>query len=109
MKFIEVALLIGGISSFAFASDNSVPIGGVTVANTDNETLSIQNMSASEVVIDIFGEEFVISPMSGVHFECASHTYLEVQVKNIIHDYFEVQCNSRIVFNEDFNALEVTQ
>ncbi|MGF1878437.1 hypothetical protein L4D77_24520 [Photobacterium frigidiphilum] len=103
MKLSRMAWVLGIISSCVFASENSMPIDGVTVSLTEYPTLSVQNRSKNVVQIDIYGDEFSLLPASGLTFECAGYPYLEIQVQGMVHDYFEVPCQSRIVFGDTFN------
>ncbi len=107
MKITSITLFLGMLSLNSFAGNIEAPIDGVSVFDTVNHSLSIQNMSSEVVGVDIFGEEFLIYPLSGVNFDCAGYKYLEVKVKNTVHDYLEVQCNSRVVFNPEFSIVEV--
>lgn len=97
------ALILGLLSSAVIANEYSSPIKNVEVYKTDLSTLSIQNLSNEKVAIDLYGEAFSLSPASGIQFECLGYDYLELQIKNNDHEYFEVPCKSRVVFTESFN------
>ncbi|HBC3483073.1 hypothetical protein [Vibrio alginolyticus] len=92
------------LSAAVIAGDNITPIQGVTVQQTQISNLSIQNHSENLVQVDIYGDEFTLGANSGVLYECAGYSHLEVQVKGIVHDYFEVPCSSQVIFTELFNA-----
>ncbi|MCG9697620.1 hypothetical protein [Shewanella sp. Isolate11] len=105
MKLQNLAFAIGLISLNATAQD-APPIENISLINTESDTLSVQNFSGSSFTIDIYGKEFDIKPSSGLSFQCEGHTYLEILVKNMIHDYFEVPCNSRVIFEKNFNIQQ---
>lgn len=107
MNFKIAALFLGLVSSYSFAMNSTSVMKEVTISNTDNSVLSIQNLSSTELLIDIYGKEFTIEPASGLSFECEGYSDLEIQLKNVVHDYFEVPCKSRVVFGENFNAQDV--
>ena len=107
MSLKRAALLLGLVSSYSFAMDSTSVIKEVVVSKTDNSVLSIQNLSSTELLIDIYGKEFTIEPASGLSFECEGYSDLEIQLKNVVHDYFEVPCKSRVVFSENFNVQDL--
>ena len=103
MKLTNKSVLIFGLLSInAFANEYIPPIENITVYKTDSPTLSIQNLSKDSVEIDIYGEYFNLTPSSGIKFECLGYENLELQIKNNIHDYFEVPCKSRVLITEQF-------
>lgn len=107
MKRSSTALMLVGLVSLCAQAQNiSTPIDGVSASITEAKTLSIQNIADIEVKIDIYGNEFALSPMSGLIYECAGYTSLEIQVKGMVHDYFEVPCNSQVTFNEAFSSQQ---
>jgi hypothetical protein len=103
MNLSRATWMLGVVSTCVIANESSMPINDVTVSLTDYQTLSVQNLSKEKVQIDIYGNEFSLPPASGLTFECAGYPYLEIQVKGMVHDYFEVPCQSRVVFGETFN------
>lgn len=105
MKIYSVALALGLLSLNAIAQEASLPIKNISLIDTTSDTLSVQNFADFPVVIDIYGKEFDIQPSSGLSFQCEGYTHLEIQVKDMIHDYFEVPCNSRVIFEENFKIL----
>ncbi|GAD90813.1 hypothetical protein VHA01S_056_00300 [Vibrio halioticoli NBRC 102217] len=103
MKFSsKVALMLGVISSAALANEIVAPLDGVEVVITQLPTLSIQNISNETVSINIYGETLKLAPTSGVQYACKGYHDLELQVLNNDHDYFEVPCQSKVVFTELF-------
>ncbi len=102
MKLHMLALVTGLLSTTALAGDLESPIENVDVFKTEDTTLSVQNLSFEDVEIDIYGEEFTLKPLSGLTYDCAGYTNLELQFKNNLHEYFEVPCQSRVVINEAF-------
>lgn len=97
------ALILGLLSTAVIASEYTSPVKNVEVYKTELSTLSIQNLSSEEIEIDLYGEVFNLTPASGVKFECAGYTYLEIQIKNNDHEYFEIPCKSRLVITELFS------
>ena len=106
MKLLSLAFAIGLIPLTAIAQDARPPLENVSVISTDLTTLSVQNFSGSPITIDIYGKESDIRPSSGLSFQCEGYTHLEILVKDMIHDYFEVPCNSRVIFEENFNIQQ---
>ncbi|GAD80762.1 hypothetical protein [Vibrio ezurae] len=103
MKFTgKVAFIFAVISCAAFANDIEAPLDGVEVVTTQLPTLSIQNISNETVAIDIYGETLKLAPTSGIQYECKGYHDLELRVLNNDHDYFEVPCQSKVVFTELF-------
>ena len=93
------------VSSFAFAAskDNITALDGVTLSLIEEQTLSIQNSASETVKIDIHGDEFSLMPASGLTLDCGGYSFFEIKIQGLDHDYFEVPCQSRVVFNETFN------
>ena len=79
MSLKRAALLLGLVSSYSFAMDSTSVIKEVVVSKTDNSVLSIQNLSSTELLIDVYGKEFTIEPASGLSFECEGYSDLEIQ------------------------------
>lgn len=98
----KAALILGLLSSAVIANEHNLPINNVEVKNTELSTLSIQNLSSEVIEIDLYGESFSLNQASGIQFECAGYNALELKIKNNVHDYFEIPCNSRVVFTESF-------
>ncbi len=98
---ITLCLGIISLSAFANAADDLL-LKNIEINDTDVNILSIQNLSKEHIEIDIYGTILSLSPISGVNFDCVNNAYLELQVKNNNHDYFEVQCQSRVIFTENF-------
>ena len=104
MKLSSKSVLTFGLLSFAvIGNEYSSPIENVTVYKTELSTLSIQNFSRENVEVDLYGEKFTLTPASGIQFECSSYENIELQVKNNVHDYFEIPCSSRVIFTELFS------
>ncbi len=104
MKLSNSLLLILGVSSFAtVANEYHSPLADVVVMRSTQSQLSIQNVSNETVTLDIYGDIFTLKPTSGLQYQCAGYDYLELQVKNNQHDYFEVPCQSEVIFGEQFN------
>ncbi|MFV7782507.1 hypothetical protein ACNPKB_02305 [Shewanella marisflavi] len=106
MKLLNLALAIGLIPLGAIAQDARPPLENISLISTDSPTLSVQNFSDSSISIDIYGKEFDIKTSSGLSFQCEGYTHLEILVKDMIHDYFEVPCNSRVIFEENFSIQQ---
>ncbi|MCG7496660.1 hypothetical protein MHO82_07280 [Vibrio sp. Of7-15] len=106
MKRSCTALMLGLVSLCAQAQNIATPIDGISASITEEKALSIQNIADTEVKIDIYGDEFTLPPMSGLTYECVGYTSLEIQLKGMVHDYFEVPCNSQVTFNETFSSQE---
>jgi len=103
MKFNRLALVAGFFaSSVTIAADFPSSISNVDVFKTDSAKLSIQNLSQETVNIDVYGEVFELVPSSGLSFECAAYSDLELLFKDTVHDFFEVPCKSRVVINEHY-------
>lgn len=98
----KLALTLGLLSSAVIANEYSSQVENVEVYKTELLTLSIQNFSNEKIEVDLYGETFNLTPASGVQFECSGYDNLELQIKNNDHEYFEVPCNSRVVFTESF-------
>lgn len=98
----KLILIVSCFSSFVIADENPSVIKNVDVFQTKDSTLSIQNLSIEDVKIEIYGEVLDLSPTSGIQFECSGYENVELQIKNNDHEYFEVPCQSRVIFNEVF-------
>lgn len=105
MKRLSLLSLCCVLSTHAF-SQNESPLPGVEYSSSDNTTLSVHNLSSDEITIDIYGKNFILQSGSGLAFECESQPYVEIQVKGMVHDYFEVSCPSRVTFTEAFQLTE---
>jgi len=103
MKLIQkLTLILGFVSSAAFAVEYKSPLEHVKVLSTELQTLSIQNLSSETLKINIYGEHLTLPPASGSQIDCKSHHNLELQIINNNQDYFEVPCQSRVIFTELF-------
>jgi len=103
MKFnCKSILILGFLSSNLTANEYTSPLENVDVFNSELSTLSIQNLSAEKVEVELYGEDFVLSPESGLKFECSSYKNIELQFKYNDHEYFEVPCQSQVVISELF-------
>lgn len=100
-KYCLVLSLLS-LTPFSFASEYSLINKGVSVSHTDNHTLSIQNQSDESITIDVLTDNFTLVPNSGLAYECSGFTDIEINVQGIDHDYFEVPCNSQVIFSETF-------
>ncbi|WP_426369458.1 hypothetical protein [Pseudocolwellia sp. HL-MZ7] len=98
----KAALMLTLLSTAVIASEYSSPVENVEVYKTEFSTLSIQNLSNEKIEIDLYGQNFNLTPASGVQFECSGYDNLELQIKNNDHEYFEVPCKSRVVITELF-------
>lgn len=98
----STTLFLGLLSINSFAQSIPSPIAAVSVNKIESTSLSIQNLSTTTAVIDIYGQEFEIASLSGLSFKCDGYSHLQIVVKHIEHDYFEVPCNSRVVFEKEF-------
>lgn len=87
-------------SPVAISGEVLSPISYVDVFDSNNDSLSIKNISTKNVEIDIYGDVVMLSPASGVIFSCGAYSHLEFKFKDISHDYFEVHCQSKVVINE---------
>lgn len=105
MKHYGLAI-IAGLFSFnvAVAEEIITPIPNVEVHSTKSNKLSIQNLSYETIKIDIYGKELNLQPASGVTFQCEGYKYLEILFSDLVHDYFEVPCQSQVVINESFES-----
>lgn len=106
--YSKSVFLLGLLSSSVIASEYLSPVENIQVFFTESSTLSIQNFSDERVEIDLYGETFNLAPASGLQFECQGYESLELQVKNINHDFFEIPCQSQVVIAESFTN-EVAQ
>lgn len=105
MKFTRnVALVLGLISSTALANEIVSPLGAVQVTPTESSTLSIQNLSAAAISLVIYDDTVELQPASGIQYECKGYAQLELQIQQHEHDYFEVPCQSKVVFTEAFHS-----
>ena len=104
----KLALFLGVLSFSVISSEHISPLENVNVFKTELSNLSIQNISSENIEVDLYGETFDLAPASGLRFECAGYKIIELQIKKNDHDFFEVPCNSRIVFTESFNNQFVT-
>ena len=100
----KIAIIAGLLlSSFNVAATQlHSPVEHVDVIATNLTNLSIQNASNEVVSVNIYGELFKIEPASGILFNCASYTNLEIKFAAKDHDFFDVPCQSRVVINKEF-------
>jgi len=104
MKFSNRFILILGVSSsIVFAGDLASPIEYVEVFTTQQQKLSIKNLSNEKIEIDIYGRNVALPAYSIVKLNCESYSDLELQIKDYIHGYFEVPCQSSVIFTENFS------
>ncbi len=85
------------------SNELNLPLNNINLFETNSATLSIQNLSNEMIELDIYGEALELAPTSGLLLNCSGYSYLDVQVKHNDHDYFEVPCNSHLVFNDSFS------
>ena len=103
-RFSKSMLVLCLLSPTVFSTEYLSPVQNIQVTLTDSAALSIQNFSSEQVVFDIYGETIKLVPASGIQFECLGYETLELQIKNIDHDYFEIPCQSRVVIGESFTT-----
>lgn len=103
MKFSRtIALGLGCLSSLVWADELISPLPSVNLITTESHALSIQNLSPENVSIDIYGDVIELVPASGIQYQCQGYAYLELQILNNEHDYFEVPCQSTVIFENEF-------
>ncbi|MCL2919387.1 hypothetical protein [Shewanella litorisediminis] len=103
-RFMLLSLLT--LTSMSVVSNDDFHIPGVLYSSSDSSTLAIHNLSKEEITIDIYGENFTLANGSGLSFDCESQSYVEIQIKNKIHDYFEVSCPSKVTFSDKFKLVD---
>lgn len=101
-RFNQLAIALALISSGVIASDYSLPLENINVLDTESPSLSMHNLSNEIIELDVYGKQIILPPTSGVQFNCESNQTLELQVKGNDHSYFEVPCQSRVVFDALF-------
>lgn len=101
MKLCSTALTIG-LLSFGALANTALPIQDVSVTKTSNNFLSLQNLSNSEIKLDIYGIKVELVPGTGSVFNCDGYEFLEIIIEDEIHDFFEVSCSAQVIFSEDF-------
>ncbi|MDO6620853.1 hypothetical protein [Shewanella sp. 6_MG-2023] len=85
------------------AKSQDIPLANVTVESIiTNEKMEINNLSNESFTIDLYGKQFQLVPTSGLTFECQGNTYIEILLPETIHDYFEVECHSKVTFTPSF-------
>tara|TARA_Y100000588_G_scaffold253945_1_gene268465 strand:- start:842 stop:1177 length:336 start_codon:yes stop_codon:yes gene_type:complete len=103
MKFgHKSALFLGLLSSSVLANDHISPLENVGVFETEEPMLSIRNYSDETVVIDIHGDNFQLTSGVNLLFNCSGYEFLQLEITNNDHEFFEVPCSSRVEFNESF-------
>lgn len=104
MKFsFYLVFILGVMPIFSSANEYITQVKGIQVNYEDSSNLSIQNLSSEEVKIGIFGNYFVLKSASGLKFECAGYENIEIQIISYDYKFFEVPCNSKVIFSESFN------
>lgn len=103
----NVLIILGFVSSSVLAGEFVSPLVGVDIEEREANNLSVHNLSSETIVINIYGDVIELLPASGIVYECKGYSYLELQVQKNQHDYFEVACQSNVVFSESFKNQSV--
>ncbi|WP_087016446.1 hypothetical protein [Thaumasiovibrio subtropicus] len=76
-------------------------ISGIDVVETKDSFLSILNVTAAPVELEIYGEQVIVDADSGTFYPCLGYNELAIDFVAQEHDYFVVPCSSEIIIGDE--------